>query len=162
MNRRDLKRLNIDSSFIISPDRFLAMFGIECDKLKKITIHDLHYILGDNLKHAGVNKINHNSLYTGEIILIGTENNFKPYYRPIIYRIKVNDKIEEKVSEEVDIKTIAFDKLYELYHNANNLEDLNKYLDEIYNRICTTKEIEYEPTKTKIYAFSNKTNYHWY
>ena len=44
MNKRDLKRLNIDSSYIISPDKFITMFGIEYNKLCKLDIHDLHYI----------------------------------------------------------------------------------------------------------------------
>lgn len=163
MNKRDLKRLRIDPSYIISPERFMTMFGIESDKVKKLTIHDLHYILGSSLNHVGVNKINPDKIYNGEIILIGTVKYFKPYYRPIIYRIKVNDKIEEEIKlKENDISSANLSKLCDLYEKADDNEELDRYLEEIYERSNIDIEDELQPARTKIYAFNNKTRKHWY
>lgn len=163
MNRQDLKRLKIDTSFIISPERFMAMFGIECDNVKKLNIHDLHYILGANLNHAGINQINIDRIYKGEILLIGTPKHFKAYYRPIIYKIKVNNKLkEEVVQNEVGISDMSLSDLYNLYLSAENIEQLDKYLNEIYERSNFDSEDELVSNRSKIYAFSNKTKYHWY
>lgn len=100
MNKKDLKKLNIDSSYVISPERFIMMFGIECDNIKKLSIHDLHYILGSSLNHAGVSQITSDKVYTGEIILIGDIKYFKAYHRPIIYKIQVNNTVKENVGSE--------------------------------------------------------------
>ena len=161
MNKSDLKKLKIDSRYIISPEKFLLMFGIECNNIKKVDIHDLHYILGNSLKHAGVNKVNINSIYNGEILLIGTEKYFKPYYRPFVYKIKLNTGI----IEPVDTKVIKYDnsslfELCNLYNEADNLEDLERYLNEIYLRSRINPAEELESCRNKIYVLANKTRQH--
>lgn len=161
MNKRDLKKLKIDPSYIISPEKFLLMFGIECNNIKKIDMHDLHYILGSSLKHAGVNKVNINSVYNGEIILIGTEKHFKPYYRPFICKIKLNNEIKEPIETNV----IKYDnnslfELCNLYREADNLEELEECLNQIYLRSRTNPEDELEPCRNKIYVLANKTRQH--
>lgn len=160
MNKRDLKKLKIDSSYVISPDRFLSMFGIECDNLSKINIHDLHYILNDHLYHVGVNQISAEKIYRGEILLIGTLNNFKPYYRPILYKVNVSDKITDTVivdeSKDVDI---SLAELCILYAQASESEELNSYLDEIYARGNIDLKMELEPSRSKIYCYSNKDRF---
>ena len=145
MNKRDLKRLKIDSSFVISPERFIAMFGIECDNIKKINIHDLHYILGKNLNHAGVNQISLDSLYRGDILLIGTPNNFKAYYRPIVYKVKVNNIIEETIPPvKSDLDKMSLHELCELCLNVTDIEEFEKILTEIYfrSRFDYNKELD--------------------
>lgn len=157
MNKRDLKRLKIDSSFVISPERFIAMFGIECDNIKKINIHDLHYILGKNLNHAGVNQINLDSLYRGDILLIGTPNNFKPYYRPIIYKVKVNNIINEPVpTTKDDLNKISLHKLCELCSNTTDIEEFEKILAEIYFRSKFDYSHELDTNKVKIYSMPHR------
>lgn len=164
MNKRDLKRLKIDSSFIISPERFISMFGIECDNISKINIHDLHYILGKNLNHAGVNQIDLDKIYTGEILLIGTINNFKAYYRPIRYRIKINNTIEEKVKTpeepEKSVINTTLSELCYLYSSATDIQDLDRYLNEIYERSNFNLDDELESNRSKIYSFPARTRRH--
>lgn len=153
MNKRDLKRLKIDSSFVISPERFITMFGIECNNINKLTIHDLHYILGKNLNHAGVNQINLGSLYRGEILLIGTPNNFKAYYRPIIYKVKVNNVIEEPLpSSKNDLNKISLYELCELCYNVTDIEEFEKILTEIYFRSKFDSNKELDTNRVKIYS----------
>lgn len=154
MNKKDLKRLKLDPSFIISPERFITMFGVECDNIRKLNIHDLHYILGKSLNHVGINKISLDKIYTGEIILIGTPNHFKAYYRPIVYKIKVNNKIEEEISvENKSINNTKLSDLCDLCMAATNIEDLDEYLGEIYNRVNFDFEDELESNRTKIYTY---------
>lgn len=163
MNRRDLKRLKIDPSFVVTPDRFLSMFGIDCNQIKKISIHDLHYILGKNLHHAGVNQISIDRICKGEIILIGTPNNFKSYYRPIIHRIKINNTIEEPVMPtEISIADIKLEELCCLCNEAVTIEELSKYLDEIYERVHFNETDELESGRVKIYSLSSKSDNIYY
>lgn len=162
MNKRDLKRLNIDPSYVISPSRFISIFGIESDNIKKISIHDIHYILGSNLNHAGINQISPDKIYKGEIILIGDVKYFKAYYRPIIYKVKVNNTTKEKVKlSENNISDISLSALCDLYATAINSEELDKYLDEIYDRSSLNFNDELESNIVKIYSFANKTRQHW-
>lgn len=155
MNKRDLKRLNIDSRFVISPERFIAMFGIECNNIKKISIHDLHYILGKNLNHAAVKQINFDSLYRGEILLIGTPNHFKAYYRPIIY--KINNIIKEPVQDnEEELNKISLQELCALCSNVVDIEELEKILGEIYYRSKFDSSQELESNRVKIYSISHR------
>ncbi len=162
MNKKDLKRLNIDPSYVISPERFISMFGIECDNVKRLNIHDLHYILGSSLNHAGVNQICPDKVYKGEILLIGDIRHFKAYYRPIIYKVKVNNKIKEEINlEETSIKDFSLSELCDLYTTVVDIEELNKYLDEIYVRSSFNFGDELESNRVKIYAFANKTKQHW-
>lgn len=157
MNKRDLKRLKIDSSFVISPERFIAMFGIECNNIKKISIHDLHYILGKNLNHAGVNQINLDSLYKGDILLIGTPNNFKAYYRPIIYKAKVNNTLKENVSSiKEDFNRMSLHELCEMSSTVTDIEDLELILSEIYFRSNIDSNQELDTNRVKIYSMSSR------
>lgn len=161
MNKRDLKRLKIDSSFVISPERFIAMFGIECNNIKKLSIHDLHYILGKNLNHAGVNQINFDNLYRGDILLIGTPNNFKAYYRPIIYKAKVNNAIKESVSpNKEDLNKISLHELCELCSNVTDIDEFEKILSEIYSRSNFDSTQELDAGRVKIYSMSHGVR--WY
>lgn len=154
MDKRDLKRLRIDSGYVISPDKFLGMFGIECNNIKKINIHDLHYILGNQLNHVGINKLDPDKVYTGEILLIGTLKNFRAYYRPILYKNKVNIKTIEPEVDEPNIVDISLAELCYLYIEATNSEELDKYLNEIYSRCNMDLCDELEPTRSKIYNLS--------
>lgn len=157
MNKRDLKRMKIDSSFVISPERFIAMFGIECNNIKKISIHDLHYILGKNLNHAGVNQINLDSLYRGDILLIGTPNNFKAYYRPIVYKVKVNNTIKEPVSSaKDDLNKISLHELCELCSDVTEIDEFEKILNEIYFRSKFDSSKELDTNRVKIYSLSRR------
>ena len=137
------------------------MYGIECTNIKKLNIHDLHYILGNHLNHAGINQINIDKIYRGEILLIGTEKSFKAYYRPIIYKIKTN-ATEEQLVEKDNITDISLSELYNLYISAIDIEELDKHLNEIYNRSYFNPEKELESNRSKIYVFSNKTKQDWY
>lgn len=154
MDKRDLKRLRIHSNYVISPDRFLEMFGIECNNVTKLNIHDLHYILGDQLNHVGINKLDPDKIYTGEILLIGTLKNFRAYYRPILYKPRTNNKIVEPKVEQPNMVDISLTELCYLYIQANNSEEIDKYLDEIYSRCNVDPDEELEPTRSKIYNIS--------
>jgi len=93
MNSSDLKRLRINEQYVMTPLQFLVSIGIATPNLhKNITIHDLHYILQENLHHAGLKNVSADKIYRGEIILIGTLNNFYPYYNPT--RSKTNELLE--------------------------------------------------------------------
>lgn len=162
MNKKDLKKLKIDPSYVISPERFITMFGIESDNIKKLSIHDLHYILGNSLNHAGVSKITSDKVYTGEIILIGNVKYFKAYYRPIIYKVQINNTVKEKIKlEENSIINMSLSELCNLYATAINSEELDKYLDEIYDRSSFNSNDELKSNRVKIYSFANKTRQHW-
>lgn len=157
MNKKDLKKLKIDDSFVIEPFKFLLKFGIECSELsQKITIHDLHYILQNRLHHASVKNVSVDKIYRGDIILIGKPNNFLPYYNPLRYEKYIIEQksSQEKETEEItNVEEFNMIDLYSLYQTTLEL----KYLNEIYDRTYASLEEELAPTRQKIYSRSKKT-----
>lgn len=152
MNKRDLKKLKIDDSFVIDPMRFLIGLGVECSHLnKQVGDHDLHYILQGSLHHASVKSVSIDKIYRGEIILIGKPNNFHPYYNPV--RCKVNVSKHEEVKKlEKCLEEMNIIELYLCYSQTFD----EKYLNEIYDRCYNSIEEEVQPTRNKIYCHTKK------
>lgn len=153
MNKKDLKKLRIDKTYVISPERFLIRLGIEGSSIcNKLTSHELHYILQKELHHAGIKNLTADKVYCGDIILIGTPNKFFPYYNPLRCKIDlVSTESKEQNANDLKITTIEECSMFELYKLYDNTDDI-KYLDEIYDRAYDSIEEEMKPTKQKIHS----------
>ena len=144
MNKKDLKRLRIDESYVMSPKRFLIRLGITCvPKIGKITFKHLHFILEHKLCHADVFDVKPDAIYRGDIFLVGSPNEFYPYYNPM--------RCYQKPPELIVLQTetqLMLSMLYDKYKETGEI----KYINELYDRVYKTKEEENAPTKTKIYS----------
>lgn len=155
MNKRDLKRLDIDDRFILSPQKFLLAFGIGREEsIEKLSIADLHYILKDKLKHACSKHVNYENVIKGNVILVGFPNNFKAYYRPTKKIINKRPVTEKKVIS-CDVSNYNLIELYQLYQATSE----EKYLIEICERIYNSNNIECEFSKEKVYTSSSRKQY---
>ena len=146
MNKRDLKKLRIDESYVMSPKRFLIRLGIKgVPKIGKITLKHLHFILEHKLCQADIFDVKADAIYRGDIFLIGTAGEFYPYYNPMRHYQKTS---KAGISQKDDTqKEMSLSELYDKYLETGKVE----YLNELYDRVYKTKIEESEPTKTKIY-----------
>ena len=166
MNKKDLKRLRIVDMYVMSPKRFLIRLGIKgVTEKTKITIKDLHFILEHKLCHADMFDVKPDAIYRGDILLIGTTNEFYPYYNPMRPRIEQNnnDFKQQDIKQnhhnitQYHIKHIelSISGLYDLYQKTGDI----KYINKVFDRVYKSKEEENTPTKQKIYCKHQRTHF---